>query len=99
MIEELLELKHHMHKAGRVERHQLPKELLILEECINLHPAEYAVNYELMERELISLRNYVDKANELLNEIRDSGDFASRIDEKITSFLRDESIQLRKEQR
>lgn len=98
MLKRLLELKSKMNKAGRVERHDLPKEMLILEECINLHPAEYAVNYELMERELKQLREYVDKANELLNEVRDSGDFASHIDEKITAFLREESIQLRKEQ-
>lgn len=98
MLERLLELKEHIRKAGRVERSDLPKDMLILEECINLHPAEYAVNYVLMERKLKQLECYIDRANSLLDEVRDSGDYGSRIDDKITAFLREDSIQLRKEQ-
>ena len=55
MNERLLELREHMKKGGRVERSDLPKEMRTLEECVNLHPAEYAVKYELMEQRVREL--------------------------------------------
>ncbi|MEA3380264.1 MAG: hypothetical protein U9Q87_05275 [Pseudomonadota bacterium] len=44
------------------------------------------------------LEDYVDRANELLEEVRASGDLGLYMDNKVTAFLVGDSEQLRKEQ-
>lgn len=44
------------------------------------------------------LEGYVDRANELLEEVRASGDLGLYMDNKVTAFLVGDSEQLRKEQ-
>lgn len=70
----LNELLDRMKKGGRVSRDDLPESLLILEECINLHSAEYAVKYQHLEDKLAAAEQTIELQKELLqvanNEIK-----------------------------
>ena len=79
-MEDLSKLIERMKKGARLEIDDLPESLHTLVECIRIHYAEYAVKYA-------DLQNKLDDAYHLLGELRESGDYGSRYDEKITQML------------
>lgn len=73
MTNRVAELRELMREGKRVDREDLPEELLLLEECVRLHPAEYAVKLTCLEREL---KRTLNRFNH----------YKARIDEVIETF-------------
>lgn len=60
MTDRVAELRELMREGKRLDREDLPEKLLLLEECVRLHPAEYAVKLTCLEREVLRFRNQLE---------------------------------------
>lgn len=53
--EELKPYLDKLKKGQRIDRDDLPESLLLLEECISLHPAEYTILFSYLQHKVSKL--------------------------------------------